>query len=529
MDGLAIAASLREVQAAAEGGLVRSIYQPTKSTFVLHVLAGGNRRILLAPRHAAIHLTELKLPNPLTPSPFVMLLRRRLSGGRIVAIRQRGWDRVVEFEIERREKREVRRLRLVVELVGVRGNLFLLDGVKVLGSAHRDQRNRPGSAYASLTAQEKLDPRTLSVEDLARLPVSESAERALARAIDGIGRQTAQDLLSDLNENASAAARAEAIHASLRSCLAYIEEPSPWVVAEDGRATFYPISEPAEPRRTFGAALDTVSEALTETIAASEERSMHSDLSRALTRRKRTLQKLREWLDNAEEAERLQSLADLLMIHHTEIEPKSTRVVLTDPSTGQEETVRLLPSLSPIENAQRLYERAKRLRRGRPHVTSRIVRLERESRLLEKAIDDHGSGRPIEGTILALLPGAASKRPPPARSTTRSGIRIDGFSIRIGRSARDNDRLLRNAASDDLWLHAKGFAGSHVLIQRGGRREIPATVVEHAARLAAERSKGRGERRVEVVVTEVKYLRKPRGAAPGLVNVSRSDTLTVEL
>ena len=104
MDGLAIAASLQEVRAA-EGGFLRSIYQPTRSAFVLHVFAGRNRRILLAPRHAAIHVTELGLANPPEPSSFVMLLRRHLRGGRILAVRQRGWDRVVTFDIERREGR----------------------------------------------------------------------------------------------------------------------------------------------------------------------------------------------------------------------------------------------------------------------------------------------------------------------------------------------------------------------------------------------------------------------------------------
>ncbi len=67
-----------------------------------------------------------------------------------------------------------------------------------------------------------------------------------------------------------------------------------------------------------------------------------------------------------------------------------------------------------------------------------------------------------------------------------------------------------------------------MVIRRGDRREIPEAVVEHAAKLAAKHSKARGERRVQVVVAEAKHVRKPRGAAPGLVNVSKGDTLTVE-
>jgi len=525
MDGLAIAASLREVQAAVEGGFVRSVYRPAKSTLVLHVYAGGNRRILLSPRNATIHLTELSLPNPAEPSPFVMLLRRHLRGGRIVSARQRGRDRVVTLEVERRDGRTARAYRLVAELTGVRGNLYLVEDGAVLGSAHLDRRNRPGDAYAALRPQDKLDPSKISTEEIAGILASEEPLRGLTRAIDGIGRATAEDLLRELDEGADANQRARAVQASLREILSCIEIPSPRVVAEQERATFYPLPPPAEPARTFGEALDAVSEASVEGAEA-EASALGSELRRAMARRARTLEKLRDWLDDAGEADRLQRLGDLLMIHHGEIEPKAEEAVLIDPVTESEVTIRLAPWLTAIENAQRLYERAKRLRRGRPHVTSRIERLEREIELLEAATEAHRNGRAVGEKALALLPKAAARPVPPKLEGRR--IQVDGFTILIGRSATENDRLLRDAAADDLWLHAKGYAGSHVVIRRGGRREIPAAVVERAAKLAAKHSKAHGERRVQVVVAEAKHVRKPRGAAPGLVNVSKSDTLTVE-
>jgi predicted ribosome quality control (RQC) complex YloA/Tae2 family protein len=528
MDGLAIAASLREVRAAVENGFVRSIYQPTKSAFVLHVFAGQNRRILLDPRHSAIHVTGLGLVNPPKPSPFVMLLRRHLRGGRVLAVRQREWDRVVTFDIGRRGERTTRVYELVVELIGAHGNLFLLDGGKVLGSAHRDRRNPPGHAYASLRPQVKLDPTSVSVGELDDLLHAEPAERALTRSIDGIGRQTAKDILRDWDRNADVTTQAERVHASLRAIVACVDQPSARLIVDEPRATFYPLPPPAEPANTFGEALDAVAGALAESRER-EDSAVRADLLRAMARRTRTLEKLREWLDDAEEADRLQSLADLLMIHHAQVEPKSERVVLSDPMTGREETIRLLPALSAIENAQRLYKRAKRLRRGRPHVTSRIEHLEREIGLLAEAIDDQEGGRVVDGEALALLPRAASRRTIPEPGSDRRGIQIDGFTILIGKSAVQNDRLLREAAADDLWLHAKGFAGSHVIIRRGGRRNIPDAVVQRAARLAAEHSKGRGEHRVEVVVTEAKHVRKPRGVATGLANVLKGDTLTVEL
>jgi len=528
LDGLAIAASLVEVRAAVEGGFVRSIYQPVRNAFVLHIFADRNRRILVAPRQAAIHLTALDIANPRNAGPFVMLLRRYLRGGRVVSVCQRGWDRVATIHIERRDGRMVRKYELVVELVGVHGNLFLVERGTILGSAHRQPENRPGNAYVSLRPQDKLDPTMASIAELRELLTNESPGRALARSIDGIGRRTADDLLRGLDDNASVDEQAKMLHDSLHRIVACIEEPSPRLLIDERRATFYPLPPPAEPATTFWGALDAATEVHAEPEEGGEGR-LRADFRRAIARRGRTLEKLREWLDNAQEAERLQSLADLLMIHHTEIEPKAKRVVLTDPVTEREEVIPLLPSLNAIENAQRLYERAKRLRRGRMHVASRIERLESEVRLLEQAIADHDNRQLLDDRTLVLLGRHGRRAATGNRSVEQRRVQTEGFTIVVGRSAAENDRLLREAAPEDLWLHAKGFAGSHVIIKRGGRREIPRAVVQRAARLAARHSKARDERRVEVIVTKAKHVRKPRSATPGLVNVLKSDTLTVEL
>ena len=106
---------------------------------------------------------------------------------------------------------------------------------------------------------------------------------------------------------------------------------------------------------------------------------------------------------------------------------------------------------------------------------------------------------------------------------------IGGYTVLIGRSAAENDRILRVASPDDIWLHARGHPGSHVIVRRGGRKEVPEEVIQAAAKLAARRSKARNERSVEVSIAAVKHVRKPKGAPPGLVMIEHEDTLVVEL
>ncbi|WP_297336321.1 NFACT RNA binding domain-containing protein [Algoriphagus sp.] len=105
---------------------------------------------------------------------------------------------------------------------------------------------------------------------------------------------------------------------------------------------------------------------------------------------------------------------------------------------------------------------------------------------------------------------------------------VDGFLVWVGKSAKDNDEMLRNFThKDDLWLHARQVAGSHVIIRKKGNQIIPDPVLERAGSLAAYYSKFKTERLAPVIYTEVKYVRKVKGNAPGAVIVDRESVLMV--
>lgn len=106
----------------------------------------------------------------------------------------------------------------------------------------------------------------------------------------------------------------------------------------------------------------------------------------------------------------------------------------------------------------------------------------------------------------------------------------DGFEILVGKGARENDHLtFRVAHPQDLWLHASGYAGSHVVVRAGEEeREVPREVVECAAQLAAYHSKAREARgKVEVHLCRAADVRKPRGFAAGKVQLRRWDAVRV--
>ena len=125
-----------------------------------------------------------------------------------------------------------------------------------------------------------------------------------------------------------------------------------------------------------------------------------------------------------------------------------------------------------------------------------------------------------------ILPGPSAGAQLPFR---RYAIR-EGYEVWVGRNARESDVLtLRHARPFDYWLHARGVPGSHAVLRLPRRNDTPPqAVLEAAARIAAYFSKARSSNLAPVIVTPRKYVRKSKGAAPGLVMVEREEVLIVK-
>ena len=529
MDGLAIAASVTELCPAVADGFIRQIYEPRSGVFVFHCFAEKKDvRLLLSPREAAIHLTKLDFVYPKMPSPFVMLLRKHLRGERIVGVEQPGWERVVSMAVRGKAADERQQLAIVVELLGVRGNLILLKERNVVAAWRADPRVISGALYQPLPSQRKLDPRKVTASDLKEILQEEDPERAMVRRIDGVGRATARAILDRAKVSPESAPLETSVLQALTAVVARAEDPQPQYDPVANRASFFPLLVPGQPSESLGAALDREYASRRESGQVDSERAtLCADLSRAVAKRERTISQLREWLSEADSADILGYRADLIMTYHGELSHGAAEVVLADPANDAPVKIPLDPRLSPVENAQALYKRARRLRRGRPVVERRLACLERELVCLKTGCEALEKGGSPSEEALSMLPSMGTHKAAAPLITARV-FRIDGYTVEVGKDAKGNDALLRKARPDDLWLHARGVPGSYVIVHRGGRGEIPRAVIEEAARLAARHSKARTEKRVEVSTALAKHVRKPKGAPPGLVILAEEDTLTVE-
>jgi predicted ribosome quality control (RQC) complex YloA/Tae2 family protein len=455
-----------------------------------------------------------------------MRLRKHLRGGRIVAIEQSGWDRVVTLTVERRQDEEKRTFRLVVELLGVNGNLILLRNDRVVAALRPHQRVVPGEVYQPLPSQDKIDPTKITRELLEEALDQEEPIRALVHRVDGIGKRTAKALIA---RTQSAGVSADEIMENLSVLLERVNDPRAEVDVETNWAAFFPLTPPGERYPSFSAALDVEWGEKRERVQSDGgQKPFHAGLLRAIAKREGTVNKLKKWLADAESEVQFRHHADLIMIHQSSLTRRMREASLLDPISEEEIVIPLNPRLNPIENAQALYERAKRLRRGRPIVTHRLRRLEGELARLREGVAAIERGKGIGDDLLSLISTPrVKKRPSPP--TAHRTFSILGYSVQVGKDAVQNETLLRRANPADLWLHAKGVPGSHVFVRHRGGTGYSQEVIREAALLAARSSKAREERWVEVSYTTVNHVRKPKGSPPGLVILSKEETLTVDL
>ncbi len=229
--------------------------------------------------------------------------------------------------------------------------------------------------------------------------------------------------------------------------------------------------------------------------------------------------------------------------------PRGTRSLDATDWTSGEPVVREMAfdaAKLPREQIEALFARARRLKRGALVARARLDEAEAKRarlRTLGEAIDRASSIDGVEEALALALQADPSLVPSPSKSRTARGhgdasprvpyrtfVTDAGATILVGRGAADNDALTTAVAKPhDLWLHAKGTAGAHVVVPLPKGRDAPAELLVEAAHLAAHFSDRRDEAVVDVSYTARRYVRKRRGAPPGQVQVEREKVIVLRV
>jgi predicted ribosome quality control (RQC) complex YloA/Tae2 family protein len=289
-------------------------------------------------------------------------------------------------------------------------------------------------------------------------------------------------------------------------------------------------------------------EVLRDAVAAEEAAGVSARRKELEKRLRAKAQKLRRTLAAIDEdAARAESAAgdrrkgELLVAHAAQV-PRGAREArvpdyadLDADGSPREVVLKLDPALSARENAARWFKRSQRYAAALPRIAARRAEvsatLQESLALLERAgeVREAAALRAIEAAAGAPVRQKAPTRGRPQRRLPyRAFTSQSGARVLVGRSARDNDELLRAARGNDLWLHARGVQGSHVIVPDPGEAPDPRTLRD-AALLAAHFSGARGSDGAEVAWTRRKHVRKTKGAAPGAVTFTQDRTFRVRL
>ena len=572
LDALCLSGVVHELQNALSGAKIDKIYQPGRDEVVLALRApAGNVKLLLSanPSHPRAHLTQISRENPDKPPMFCMLLRKHLSGARLLELLQPPMERVVDLRLEALDELGDRvERRLVLEAMGRHSNLILLDGegriMDCLRRVDSDMSARrqvlPGLFYRLPPAQEKLDPSSLdraALESaLAAAPEESQADKWLLDTFGGLSPLICRELAfraggaTDARLHQMGEGGRSRLLDELEGLLRSVQENSftPVMLEKEGHPsdfTFQPISQygPAVscvPFPSFSALLDRFYE---QRENQERVRQRGQDLIRSVTNaRDRAARKIglqEQELAATRDRERLRQFGDIITSNLQAMEKGMSRLTAADfydPECPQIH-IPLDPLLTPQQNAAKYYKEYNKAKTAESILTLQLEKGRRDLDYLNSVLEAIALAegeRDLQEIRQELTDTGYLRRPSKARDR---GKRVaskpmefrssSGLRISVGKNNTQNDLLTtKQAFKSDLWFHTQKIHGSHVILwTEGGQPDL--TSIQEAAQLAAWFSQGRESGKVAVDYTPVKYVKKPGGARPGMVVYTTYETAYV--
>ena len=535
---------------------VDKIHQPSREELVFAMRGkSGSEKLYFCARVNAprVQLIDTTPENPASPPPFCMLLRKRLTGAKLVAIRQFGLERALYFDFDTfNELGDPVRLTLAAELMGRHSNLILIgeeervvDAVKRVDLSMSSSRPiLPGIPYALPPSdglrQDALLTSAAHIADAVRasgLPV----DKALQSGVQGFSPLICREIAQLAGDDRLQVA-IEKVQAALRG-----ERRMPYLIYRaDGSPlefSFLPITQDGldavgREATSFSALL---TEFYAEKDAAERLRRYAHDITHTLTtateRLRRKLDNQRRELAESTKREQKRLYADLINANLHAIPKGAASVELMNyyDENAAMLSVPLDPSLSAVRNAQKYYKEYRKAKTAEEVLQQQIALGEEELVYLESVADalSRAAGtqeleelrRELEQSGYLRAKKEKRRAPQPTKPLTFTSD--DGFTIQVGRNNVQNDRLtLRTAKGSDWWFHTKNIPGSHTVILTDGVMP-PETTLMQAAILAATHSKAAASAQVPVDYTQIKHVKKPSGAKPGMVIYENNRTVYV--
>ncbi len=561
-DAIFLTAVIRELRPLL-GSRVDKIQQPSRDTVLLHLRGRGKLLLSANVNRPRIHLTEASFENPAQPPMFCMLLRKHLTGGRLQEIQQPPAERSVSLIFDCTDEMGIPcRKSLILELMGRNSNLILtgaegriLDCLRRVDFEMSEQRQvLPGLFYRDPPRQDKRIPQETDEAEIAVLLSATEPGRRLDQwllgTFAGISPLIARELcfrFTGATDTPLAGLFLPALAAFLEAQFASMDSFTPVLLLRGGVPAEFSYREILQygdfmEETRCGSFSQLLDRFYTQTDRAERMRQKSQTLRKTVTTlHERVLRKLelqRRERDSTLNREQLRRMGDIVTanLHAITRGQALLRAENFYEADAPLIEIPLKPELSPQQNAAKFYKEYAKAKTAEKILTQQLAQGEAEAEYLAAVLDELSRAESeadlaeIRQELEAggyLRPADRKKQPKLPPSKPMEFVSGDGYRIFVGRNNRQNDQLsMKTARKDDLWLHIQKFHGTHVIIACAGMRPPDRTVTE-AAMLAAFYSQAKNGQNVPVDVTQVRNLRKPNGAKPGMVVYDRYQTVIV--
>lgn len=565
-DAIVTRAMVKELNDRILLGKIDKIYQPIRDELVINIHTKcGNKRLFASASSNAprLHFIDYNTANPATPFAFCMLLRKHLSGGRIIAIKQKDCERIIEFSFETlNELGFTLGKKLIFEIMGKHSNIILVDTEsgnivdaikRVSIDTSRARQVLPGMRYEYPPAQDKIGFDELTFEEFAALQpspkiylntiggISPAISRELADRALNRGKQEAFELI----EAASQIGNAPETNLAMDSR----QEIKPVIYYEDKECTkpldYHVINLSELEESAYSRHFDSMSECIDSFFSGKINSSLVKQRSHDLYKKVQAMydkavlkkQKLSEDLISAQDSEYLRLYGEILTANLHAVKPGISKVKLVNYYDGSEIEIPLDTRFSASKNAQIYFKKYGKSKTAIKEKTSQLKETQADIDYLDSVLsflDEPENSDDIEAVRAELVEGgylrprklkgkAIKLKPSPHRYKSPSG-----FDILVGRNNKENDLLtLKTASKSDIWLHTKDIPGSHVILKTNGENAA-ADDIYCAAAIAAWHSKAKSSANVAVDYVPVRYVKKPSGAKPGMVIFTNNRTVYID-
>ena len=554
-DGLTVACLVKECNDKIIGGRIMKIAQPENDELLLTRKNGKDQhRMLISadPSLPLCYFTSQNKQSPMTAPTFCMLLRKHIQNARIISITQPELERVIKMEVEHLDEMgDLCRKYLYIELMGKHSNIIfcdeqntIIDSIKRISTMVSSVREvLPGRQYFIPDTQGKRSPILESKEDFCNTISSKSMplQKAVYTSYMGISPLIAQEICyrsgidADLPTNSITDEQADGVYRAFSSIISSAQEGKydPVIVYENQVPAEYSAVALTSYQNENTKHISSISELLEQfyaeknTIVRIRQRSI--DLRRivqtALERNIRKYDLQLKQLKDTEKKEQYRIYGELLHTYGYEIVAGSRMADVLNYYTNEQIRIPLDPDLSSLDNAKKYFEKYNKLKRTFEALSvltretkEEIEHLESVMNALDIALHESDLMQIKEELILSgHMKRKGKQQKERIVSRPFHYISQDGYHIYVGKNNIQNEELtFKFALGNDMWFHAKGIPGSHVIVKTNGDK-LPDKTYEEAARLAAYYSKARGSEKVEIDYTERKNVKKPGGGKPGFV------------